>query len=257
MAKSVLEYVQACLSVMNSDEVDEINETTESIQVAELLKEVYYELLNREEWPWLHGPITLTAAGDTDNPTQFTIPATVKYIESLAYNVSESTGFVRKELLWLPPSEFALKFATGEGISTKQLVTLGTQVNFYVSDDRWPTWWTTFDDATIVCDAFHSDYQSTLTSNKVSAFGVSIPTFDVTDEFTPDVPLHIEPLLQAELNREAFQYFKQTESVPDERKAQRQLARARREAARANRDKDDRFSAKYGRRTYGRSSRAA
>jgi len=256
MAKTVLEYVQACLSVMNSDEVDAINETTESEQVAQLLKEVYYEVINREDWPWLRGPITLTGLANTAKPTSFTIPPTVKYIEEVSYNVSESSGYIRKDLVWVEPDEFLRRFSGGEGVSTKQLVTLGSQVLFYVSNDRWPEYWTSFDDSEIVCDAFNTDFQSTLTAAKVSAYGITIPAFQVSDQFTPDGPSHIEPLLQAELTREAFQYFKQTESVPDERKARRQLARARREAERTNRDADNFYANNYGRRSYGRHSRA-
>jgi len=257
MAKMVLEYVQACLSAMNSDEVDDIADTTESMQVAEQLEEVYYELLNREEWPWLYGPIILDALADTDHPTEFTIPEEVKYIENVSYNVSESSGYKRKELCYLEPMDFIRRFSDGEDDSSKELITSGSQIFFYVSNDRWPEYWTSFDDETIVCDAYHADYNATLVAARISAYGVSIPEFEVNDEFEPVVPKHIEPLLQAELNRECFQYFKQIESVPDERKANRQLARARRESSKITRDADNYYTNNFGRRPAGRYSRAA
>lgn len=257
MAKTVLEYVQASLSAMNSDEVDDIADTTESMQVAEQLEEVYYELLNREEWPWLHGPIVLEAVGDTDHPTEFLIPEDVKYVNDVSYNVSESTGYKRKELCYLEPLEFLKRFSVGEDDSTKQLITLGSQIFFYISNDRWPEYWTSFDDETIVCDAFYEDYGATLVAGRLSAYGVLIPEFEVNDEFEVPVPKHIQPLLQAELNRECFQYFKQIESVPDERKARRQLARARRESSKITRDQDVYYTNNFGRRPAGRYSRAA
>jgi len=247
MAKNVLAYVQACLNVMDSDQVDDNNDTSESLQVAEHLKEVYLELMNRQEWQHLHGAITLTAAADVNSPTQFAIPETVRYIDYLAYNTSEQGEYRRQELKYLEPECFVQRFANGEDATNKLLVTVGTKEQFYVTLDAWPMFWTSFDDQTIYMDAVHQDFDSTLVATKLSARGVIVPTFSVTNSHTPNIPLHMEPLLQAELNRECFKYFKQVESTSDEKKAKRQLARARRESSKIERESDRFYVNRFGR----------
>lgn len=247
MAKTVLEYVQNCLSVMDSDNVDTINDTVESMQVANQLKEAYYELLARQDWPFMLKPLTLTANADVDAPTSFTIPDAIKLIEKLSYNASETGGYVKRDLCYVEPSLFIDRCQASEDSATHQLVTLGSGVKFYVAIDRWPNIWTTFDDVTVVMDAVHQTYESTLTSAKLTGHGTVLPGFTVDDDFVPLVNSNMEPLLQAELNRQCFRYFKQVESVTDEQKARRQLARGRREASKADRPLDNYYRNRFGR----------
>lgn len=224
--KSVLQYVQACLNTMDSDQVDAISDTAEATQIAELLRDVYDELLNRQEWEFLKGPVTLTAAGDTTKPTKFTIPEGLRHLRKVWYNVDESGGMTRRELIFMEPEDFLL-LAGGNASSSKLLVTEGTQLQFYVRTDRMPTYYTTFDDQTIYCDAYKSSIETSLVTSKVSAFGVATPAFEVDNDFVPELPENMVPLLQHTLNATAHLYFKQQSSAPDEARVRRQLAQAR------------------------------
>lgn len=247
MAKSVLKYVQRCLSVMDSDKVDSISDTEESSQIAEQLEEVYYELLARQDWPFLHKPLVLDGAGDVASPTSYTIPEAVKLIEQLSYNVSESGGYIKRDLEYVDPMCFIERCQADEDSSDHLLVQLGNKVRFYVALNRWPSFWTSFDDTTVVMDAVHQTYDSTLTTAKLDGHGIVIPTFSVADAYEPGIPQNMEPLLQAELNRQCFRYFKQVESVTDEQKAKRQLARGRREAGKSDRPADRYYRNRFGR----------
>lgn len=224
--KNVLEYVQACLNTMDSDQVDQIADTAEATQVAELLRDVYFELLNRQEWEFLKGPVTLTAAGDLTKPTKFTVPEGLRHLHKLWYNVDESGGLNRRELIYVEPEEF-LQRAGGSAATGKLLVTEGEQLQFYVRTDRMPTYYTTFDDQTIYCDAYKETVETSLVSSKISAYGVSVPEFEVSDSFTPELPENMVPLLQHTLNATAHLYFKQQASAPDEARVRRQLSQAR------------------------------
>lgn len=225
--KTVLQYVQSCLSTMDSDEVDAINDTAESMQVANLLSDVYFELLNRQEWEFLKGPVTLTAAGDITQPTRFNVPAGLRHLHNLWYNVSTSGGVERRELTFMEPADFLNVLGSGLAATGKTLVTLPSQIQFYVRNDRMPSFWTTFDDQSVWCDAFRTATETSLVSSKVSALGVTIPAFSVTDTFVPTLPENTVPLLQASLNAAAHLYFKQQASAPDEVRVRRQLAQAR------------------------------
>ncbi len=226
--KTVLEYTQACLSTMDSDNVDDIADTVEAGQVANLLKDTYYELINRQEWEFLNGPISLVAAVDVADRTRFTVANTLRHLKALWYNVSNSGGTERRKLHYLEPVDFLDRFSGAEG-DNKQLVSLGSQLQFYVYTDRMPYFYTTFDDQSVHCEAVDLTIESTLQTQKVSAYGVAIPAFQVTNVFVPTLPEHMIPLLQASLNSAAHLYFKQQESAVDTARERRQLARARME----------------------------
>lgn len=51
MPKPLIEYVQDILSSMDSDEVNSISDTVESMQVATILKNCYEELVANIELP--------------------------------------------------------------------------------------------------------------------------------------------------------------------------------------------------------------
>lgn len=226
MPKSVLEYVQNCLSVMDSDQVDSIADTEESTQVAELLREVYADLIQRDDWSYLLRPVTLTAAGDVNSPTEFNIPIDVQYIKWIRYDVSDDASYKPDEIEYTQPEEFVRRLASGSG--NVQLVEAGTSIKFNVRTDSMPSFYTSFDDETIFMDAFDSSVESTLTSSRVTSYGKIIPSFTVSDTFIPDIPVHMQQLLQHELNANATLYFKQTKSPVDESERIIQMAKMRR-----------------------------
>lgn len=225
--KTVLEYVQACLSTMDSDEVNSISETAEATQIAQLLSDCYYELLNRQEWAFLKGPVSLSALGDVDKPTSFTLPSGLRRLTKLWYNVSTDGGMERRELKRVDPETFLSTYASGAAGDNKLLVQEGTQLQFYVRTDKMPTVYTTFDDKRIHCDAVDQDVDTTLVTAKISGYGVLIPDFDIENGFEPVLPEHMVPLLQSTLNAASHIYFKQQVSSPDEARVRRQLAQAR------------------------------
>lgn len=244
--RTVLEYVQQCLSTMDSDLVDSINETAESVQVADLLRENYLELVNRQDWEFLKRPVTLTAAADVSQPTRFDAPLGLRKLAHLWYNVSES-GVSRRELQYVDPVEFLNRLGSGDAGDGKVLVTYGTQLQFYVRNDRMPTFYTTFDDRKIFLDAYDANVEATVQASKVSAWGVVIPDIVVEDNHIPDIPEHMVPLLQATLNSVAHLYFKQQASTPDEARVRRQLAQARKRNSIVA-DREHYYASAFGRR---------
>ena len=248
MGKTVLEYVQATLSAMDSDDVDSIDDTMEATQVANQLKEEYAEYIGRQDWAYMKRAITLNAVADPASPASFTIPEDIKLIEELSYNVSETGSYKRHKLRYLDPQCFLDTVTVGEGSANATLVEVGSSIKYFVRTDRWPTYWTSFDEVTVVMDAVNQDYETTLTTENLQGFGVCIPAFQVEDGFVPYVPLNTEPALQAQLNKVCFHYFKQVASVPDEEKSKRQLARQRREASKVDRPGNRYYRNQFGRK---------
>jgi len=228
MAKTVIEYVQYCLTTMDSDQVDAIAETEESMQVAELLKEVYYEFINRDDWPWLERGLQVAGAGDTTNPTKLILPDNVKDVLQLRYKREDGK---LQQIKYLAPSTFLDHYGNGQNRDSDLEVQVQPGLTVFVGTEKDPDFWTSFDDDIVICNSYNSDRETTLNGSNVSSWGSFIPEFQVSDLFEPTIPRHLEPTLQAHLNEAAHIYYKQQESSPDQQRALRQMSQARRNPA--------------------------
>ena len=94
MKLTLLQMVQSILSSMGSDEVNSISDTTESLQVADIIKQTYMNMLGRYDLPQHNQPFQLQASNTAASPTLMTFPAGVTRIEWIKYldtNPQDST----------------------------------------------------------------------------------------------------------------------------------------------------------------------
>jgi hypothetical protein len=84
---------QNILSAMSSDEVNSISDTTESMQVAQIIKNKYYDITARGDLPEHKELFQLDPATDSSTPTMMFVPDGVSKIESIRY-FNTNTGML-------------------------------------------------------------------------------------------------------------------------------------------------------------------
>ena len=82
--QTLLTMVQNILAALDSDEVNSINDTTESQQVANIIQNKYYDIVSRGSLPEDEDLFQLTPGGTT-LPTVMTLPAGTASIEWIKY----------------------------------------------------------------------------------------------------------------------------------------------------------------------------
>ena len=204
MKTTLLQIVQSILSDMDSEEVNSISDTTEAQQVASVVEDTYYNIIAARYIPEHNSLLTITSVSSTARPTHFQYPANTKSIERVEYNVGSSGRPNYKEIFFLEPAEFLDRM--NEGGQT--VTSFSGNVNLYVSTDRPPTYYTSFDDNYIVMDSYDSSVEATLSQFKTRAYGQLIPDFQQTDSFEPDLDNVLMPLLLAESKSTCFSLFK-------------------------------------------------
>jgi len=207
MAKyTLLEMTQSILNSMDSDVVNSIDDTVESIQVADLVKEAFFELMSQREWPFTFELAELTALADTNNPTKMQMSDTWNKIKWIRYN--------KKEVQYLSPDNF-----------TEMLDNRTAQANVVNSNGialtRDPDYWTTYDDEYVIFDAYNSSVESTLQQSKTKVYASIQPTWTHTDTFVPSIPEKMFQLLLAEAKAQAFVNLKQQANAREEIKVKR------------------------------------
>lgn len=95
MRFTLLDMTQNILSALGSDEVNSISDTTESMQVAQIIKNKYYDIVSRGELPEHEEFFQLDPALDSTQPVLMYIPDGVSKLEYLKYfntNVGTDTN---------------------------------------------------------------------------------------------------------------------------------------------------------------------
>lgn len=222
---SLLTMVQDILSDLSSDEVNSIDDTVESLQVAGIVRSTYFELMANRNWPHLRVLTPLENVSDTTRPNYLRIPLTIRDISEVKYNTRKTTDTRDKwsNLKFLEPSIFLDKVnGNNSAAANTVLITDDSGVTYYIRNDTSPIFWTSFDDSLIVLDSFDSVVDTTVQSSKVQSFGFKDPVWTHEDSFIPDLPNSAFPLLLAEAKSTSFEIVKQTVSAKSEQKAQRQ-----------------------------------
>ena len=179
MSTTVLDIVQDMLSAIDSDEVNSIGDTTESQSCARLVHNVYDNIVDEYS---IKSVSTLFQLSSTSIPNIMTIPEGFHAIKWIKYDISlpgDPTEYAT--VLYCTPDLFMDHLnARSEGVD---IPISGTIVGRILTDTA-PTIWTTFDDRTIVFDAYNSAVDGVLQQSKTSCYGEGKPVL-VLDDFTP------------------------------------------------------------------------
>jgi hypothetical protein len=226
---TLLEMVQDILSDMDSDHVNTIGDSIEAQQIATIIKNTYFWMIdNVLDLPEHAELLTLTALGDTTHPTYFSIPTDVKRIDYLRYNSEDlvDTDLDYRDLKWLPPRDFEkMVNSRNESDTNVSLIVDFNHGSLLIENDKMPQWWTSFDDFYIVMDSYDSAVESTLQQSKLLGWGLKQPAWSTVDTFVPDLDTNIFPLLYNEAKAACFIDIKQVQNIKAERRSRDQITR--------------------------------
>ncbi len=228
MAKlTLLDMTQTILSSMDSDDVNSISDTEESVQVVDIIEDTYFELMSQRDWPHLSNTCTLESVGSLLSPTKLKIPELVSSMESLKYSTTKTgdTDQSYADMIYLDPQGFIDQLLTRSTSDAAIDIITSEATPLWIWNDRSPRWWTSFDDEFVTLDAYDSDEESTLQGVNSIVHCVTSPTFSAVDAFIVDMPEKMFPLLLAEARRACHLYLKQADSPIDAKRALRGLNR--------------------------------
>lgn len=222
---TLLEMTQNIASAIESDEISSITDTTESLQIAEVIKETYYEQFNNIFVPELRGLIQLDDVSDLTMPNYLKIPSSVNKVEWIKYkDFRNNTHFT--DVDYIEPEDFLfrqLQYDNGSG--NVVLTTDPSGITYYIKSNGRPQHFTMFDDQYIAFDGYDLDEETTLQSSNTIAFGWKSPDFLMEDDFVPVLDGNLFPLLLAEAKSTCFINLKQISSSKEEQRARRQRIR--------------------------------
>jgi hypothetical protein len=91
MAKlTLLEMTQDIMSDMDSDEINSINDSVEALQVAQIIKTTYYNIIDGKDYAFLYELFQMDASGTATRPTHMSLPEDVIDLKWIKYNCRTS-----------------------------------------------------------------------------------------------------------------------------------------------------------------------
>lgn len=238
MAKlSLLEIVQDALSDMSSDVVNSIDDTEESQQVSQLVKSTYQAMMSNRNWPHTKRLVHLIASTDSLLPTHMTIDEEIKELISVFYDKKRQgeTRLLYQEVKWKEPDDF-LYYTNQRNSDDANILTIidPSGIVLLISNNKAPTYYTSFDDDTLVFDSYDSSVDSTLQSSKTQARAYVTPIFTMDNDFIVDLPEEAFAALVEEVKSRAQFKLHQTQDVKSEVESKKQQSWLSRKAWRVN-----------------------
>ena len=259
MTRTVLDMTQAILSALDSDPVSSISDTYEAQQVADRLKDTYFDFIDEQGLPAAKRFIGLYGRSDINKPNVLWIPDKVSEVLWFKYNVKENNASdVWKELVYKDPKSFVEFCNTRDSLDTdnvyKQQVLpdqTGLHYTYLLIDKtKMPDYWTTFDDEEIYVDSWDNSVESTIQAAKTQAYCEIRPVFTMEDDFIPELPENLFSTYYAQALSRCYVLGKESLNPKFEEQEERNRVRSQRLKFKQSQDRTSPYP-DYGRRRRG------
>lgn len=214
MAKlTLLDMVQDILSDLDSDEVNSISDTTEALQVAQIIKTSYSDLMTRKYQPHLKTLFKLEST-TSSTPSHMKLPVDISEVTVVNYDRRTSTQTTPQyqEIKYMEPEDF-LVFTNARNTdnSSVDLITDISGVGIKIVNNSSPLHWSSFDDEYLVFDGYDSAVESNLQNSKTQILGYREPSLVLADITVPDLPSEAFPYLLSEAKKHCLAKLKQVD----------------------------------------------
>lgn len=225
MKRNLLQIVQSVIRSLDLDPVNDVNDTPEAIQIADLARDVYEEISVNQDWAYKRTMTALSPSSDPDRPTHMKLPDNLVLLHWVNYNkkknASEKDRYEKVQYLY--PDEFIRK-ANGQNTDNEHIkvVTDYSGVPFSIRTDQAPTYWTSFDDEFVVFDSYEQKSGATLVGARTQVYGSFIRPWSYDQSFIPHMPADVFPHYLAELKSVCSVVLKQVTNEKFEQQSRRQ-----------------------------------
>ena len=228
MKRTLLEMAQELASSLDAEEFNSISDSTESMQIAMIIRGVYYDLATDIGLPEHEEVFQLNASGSTSFPVKMTLPARVTKTREIYYDCRDATEtnplytpLIMKSFADFVIEQQGLREDTA-GVGLMTIPFGGENYKIMYRTDKHPTYFTYAPDNTLLFDSYDSTVEATLQKSKTMCIGSMYPEFTLADAFTPDLDANQFSLLYNRAKVRAFNELKQQANQEAAGEARRQ-----------------------------------
>lgn len=228
MRMTLLEMTQSILKSLDGDEVNSITDTYEAKQVAEIIRNTYYDIAARSNLPETY---VLFQLDPSNNPTDYPVvmyrPDHISELLWVQYDQRTDNDDARDmvPVQFITLQDYINRSSsmdnTAANVQTLVLETDEGDFTFYYSNDAAPKYFTTYDDRVILFDSFDETVDATLQASKTMCYGIKSYSLAFTNTAVPQLDNQQFQLLLNEAKVTAFSEMKQASNQTASRWASR------------------------------------
>lgn len=224
MKQTLLEMVQRISDFISGEAVNSISQSRESKQIANIVKETYFDMLTRKELDAKENFFTFDNLIEPELfPTYLKLKEDCISILYVKYLNEETNTYT--ELCYEEPEVFIQKQMNidsnlfyPDGTSRVVDIVDFSGVKFKVRNDKHPSRYTIIDDMFLVFDSYNLKYDDTIQQAKVNCYGTFAPPFILEDDFVPHInAVHFPALLSLSKNKAAYELKEWTDPLEFDR----------------------------------------
>jgi hypothetical protein len=214
MAKpTLLELVQDILSDIDGDEVNDISDTIEATQVANVIRNTYRSIVEEFDLSAIEVAFQLEASGTSTRPTHMTIPSSIFDVKSIRYDVRTAVADPPRyvEIPYATKAEFLDRTSNNDSDDATYQDVTDPESGFVLSirNNQAPSMWTTLDGGdTLIFDSFNSAVDSTLQTAKTQCLGSKRNDLTLASTSTIDLPETMQQLVYNEAREMCMELYK-------------------------------------------------
>jgi hypothetical protein len=122
---------------------------------------------------------------------------------------------------------------------------LSDSIDFFYRDDQAPTYYTTFDDETVIFDSYDSDVDTTLQKTKTVAYGLKSTTWTDSNSFTLPLDPQQFTILLKDAKAMAWEELRQTPNAAAAQQSRKARISAEKKKDRMNYNNKGYYYTKY------------
>jgi hypothetical protein len=238
--QTLLDVVQGILNKLDSDAVSSIGDTVEADQIADLVRQVYFDIIDEYSLPGQRILTTLEGLSDLTKPNVLKIPDNTSSLLTFEYDtrLTSEDAIRYTPVCYMLPAEFLRMVNQRNSNDTDRFLVVNVVPNVSIITDvtQAPQKWTSFNDEHIVTDSYNAAIESTLQSSKTQVWVEKRHAFEKTDGFVFHLPQNLQSLFYRTAENEAYAIAKQVVNPKLEQKESRLRIRAQR-----NKHRDTQF----------------
>lgn len=247
MPRTLNYTVQRVLEKLNLDPVNSINDTEDSLLVSREAESTFYDMMSRADWPDKIDLVRLTSSASLSRPTELTLEEEVYFIRDLRYDITtpNDDGKRIREVRWVEPEDFLRKVHSRNTQANNVVEVMYKTTPIFIIDNAMPTFYTSFDNKTLVLDSYDKSVEDSLQGSKAICYAKVVPNWVQEDDFVIPVQDNYYPVYLAALASACALYLNMQVNQEDERRQMRGISRMRRESVKTELETFPRF--RYGR----------
>ncbi|AUR83383.1 head completion adaptor [Vibrio phage 1.139.A._10N.261.48.C6] len=173
-----LQLLQKVARAINSDEVDTMDESLESMDIVDIMERSLDDILMRRHWEFMKDKQSVALTGNS--AINVTLPDSVVRIQCIRH-LDEGDQGQYVDLQYLEPADFTRRLQGNDASNSNTDEVLINGVKLWPRNDTAPRYYTSFDELSITVDSYDNTLLATgVDPDRIAIQGVHKPVLDFT-----------------------------------------------------------------------------